>query len=53
MYEIVHFKGITHLKTLSALNVIFWIVMGKGIGDLGHRGLRMLLTITYTAIDSC
>ena len=33
------FKGILHQKNFYRLNLIFWIVMGCGIADLGRRGL--------------
>ena len=33
------FKGILHQKIFYRLNLIFWIVMGCGIADLGRRGL--------------
>ena len=32
-------KGILHQKIFYRLNLIFWIVMGCGIADLGRRGL--------------
>ena len=31
-------KGILHQKFFYRLNLIFWIVMGCGIADLGRRG---------------
>ena len=32
------FKGTVHQKIFYRANLIFWIVMGCGTADLGHRG---------------
>ena len=34
-----HVKGIVHNFFFYCSNLIFWIVMGCGIADLGRRGL--------------
>ena len=31
-------KGTVHQKNFYRANLIFWIVMGCGTADLGHRG---------------
>ena len=33
-----HLKGILHQKIFYRLNLIFWIVMGRGIADFDQRG---------------
>ena len=34
------FKGIVHNFFVYRSNLIFWIVMGCGIADIGRRGLK-------------